>query len=404
MKIKKAFIVISIICCLLYVFVSCMDAGVSPKTDARGKAYAGSETCKSCHQPVFDSYQHNEHYRTSWPVHEFPKDILVSSDSFTYNEHVKVLIEHRDSGIFQVAYVDGKETLAKRFDIGFGSGEKAYTFGYWQDKKINQLPLSYFTTIHQWTNSPSFPAHSAYFERPIIRRCMECHSSYIGAALQQTESLSNVRNLDSSTLIYGIDCERCHGPSTDHVAFQKANPDSKEVKHIASWKTLTRQQKLDACGVCHSGNDLETQYTLFAFQPGDTLSNFYYPDFGETPKTPDVHGKQVQLLSASKCFIQSNTLECSSCHTLHGQKPETVSVYAQQCRNCHQEIKHKSPEIAMLDQQVITNKCVDCHMPKEVSRAISFREKDKVNLSDYLLRTHRIAVYPEASKNVLNNK
>jgi hypothetical protein len=75
---------------------------------------------------------------------------------------------------------------------------------------------------------------------------------------------------------------------------------------------LSREQKLDACAVCHSGNDLTTQKSTFLFQPGDTLSNFYFPEFGSSSTAPDVHGKQMQLLAGSACFQNSNTLDCTS--------------------------------------------------------------------------------------------
>jgi hypothetical protein len=170
---------------------------------------------------------------------------------------------------------------------------------------------------------------------------------------------------------------------------------------MVSWKTLSRQQRLDVCGVCHSGNDLTTQFTTFAFKPGDTLSNFYYPEFGEAPPTPDVHGKQVQLLSASKCFIKSNVLECSSCHNNHDRKQKTMTVYAQQCITCHQDTKHPAALTASL-RNTMMGKCIDCHMPNEASNIIGFREKGKDEISHYFLRTHKIAIYPEEVKKILN--
>jgi hypothetical protein len=170
---------------------------------------------------------------------------------------------------------------------------------------------------------------------------------------------------------------------------------------MVSWKSLTRQQRLDVCGVCHSGNDLTTQITTFAFRPGDTLSNFYYPEFGPVASNPDVHGKQVQLLSASQCFIKSNALECSSCHNSHDGKEKTMAVYAQQCINCHQNTQHPAALIASLGN-AMTEKCIDCHMPNEASKIIGFREKGKDEVSHYFLRTHRIAIYPEEVKKILN--
>lgn len=392
----KLLLTISIITTIIVALIACMDA--APVVDARGKAYAGAASCASCHKNIHENFLHSEHAHTSWAVNELPKDIL-HNDSFAFSPTSFVRIEKRDSGMYQVAYADGRETIARKFDIGFGSGEKAFTFGYWQDRKLNQLPLSYFKTIGQWANSPGFPARRAYFDRPIIRRCFECHSSYIAADVKQTESLSNVRTLDASTVIYGIDCERCHGPAAEHVNFHQKNPNEKQAQHIASWKTLSRDQRMDVCGVCHSGNDLQTQFTTFAFRPGDTLSKFFYPEFGGNTPSPDVHGKQVQLLSASQCFIKSSAMECTTCHSPHNASPSQTTVYVQQCQQCHQDIKHKDVAIT---GDLLTSKCIDCHMPSEASRIIGFRQQGNEQVSTYFLRTHRIAVYPEETQKIIS--
>ena len=120
----------------------------------------------------------------------------------------------------------------------------------------------------------------------------ECHASFISEDAEQTEGLTNIRNLDEQSLIYGIDCERCHGPAADHVNFHKSNPGVKEAKYITPWKSLSRERKLDACAVCHSGNDAGMQQSTFSFRPGDTLSNFQFPSFGSASVEADVHGSR----------------------------------------------------------------------------------------------------------------
>jgi predicted CXXCH cytochrome family protein len=395
---------------MVLLYSRCINSSSPGGTDLRGKAYAGSMTCGSCHNDIYNSYLHTAHFLTSWSERYMQEKVAASADSFIFNENTTVAIEKRDSGMYQVAYINGKDSIAKRFEIGFGSGEKAISFGYWQDKRLYQLPLSYFTSIHGWANSPGFPIRRAYFQRPIIRRCFECHSSYIEEDMDQKESLSQVRKLDKNSIIYGIDCERCHGPAAKHVAFQTENPAVKEPRYITTWTSLSRQQKLDACGVCHSGNDLTTQKSTFSFKPGDTLSNFYYPEFSATfSGVPDVHGKQVQLLAASLCFQKSKVMECSSCHQTHAAKVPGIEDYSKQCIGCHKEPEHKDFNIKDSLNKAIINNCIDCHMPKQASKLISFQIMGKQQSDPYLLTTHRIAIYPEQTQKVIaqmkaNNK
>ena len=83
----------------------------------------------------------------------------------------------------------------------------------------------------------------------IPAECLECHGTY--AKVEEDENNEPV--YDKTQIIFGIDCERCHGPAADHVAFHKEHPEEKTAKNIIIIKQLTRQQKLDGCALCHSG-------------------------------------------------------------------------------------------------------------------------------------------------------
>ncbi len=231
-----------IISAMVLFFSRCMDQSTSTTKDARGEMYAGALSCMPCHQAIFTNYQHTSHYHTSEPLKDVRGEIF-STARFAFNDSVKVAVEKRNTGVYQVEYINGKEALAKPVDMVFGSGKNAHSFGYWEDKKLFQLPLSYFSSIQGWANSPGFPAHEAFFNRPIISRCFECHGSYIAEDAIQTESLTAIRNLDRKSIIYGIDCERCHGPAANHVNFHTQNPAVKDARYMVSWKSLATPAK-----------------------------------------------------------------------------------------------------------------------------------------------------------------
>jgi len=49
----------------------------------------------------------------------------------------------------------------------------------------------------------------------------------------------------------------------------------------------------------------------------------------------------------------------------------------------------------------LNNNCIDCHMPMLPSQAITLTiDNSKNNVPD-MVRTHRIAVYPEITKKIL---
>jgi len=91
---------------------------------------------------------------------------------------MKLVMEERKSGLYQVVYIKGKEETARRFDIVIGSGKKGQTYLYWYGNELNQLPVSYFASVHRWANSPGFPSETILFDRNIESRCMECHTTF----------------------------------------------------------------------------------------------------------------------------------------------------------------------------------------------------------------------------------
>lgn len=329
------------------------------------------------------------------------KDLMGSfnegQNTFSYNAQTKIRMEERDSGFYQVLYINGKQAEAHQLDITFGS-KHAQTFLYWQGDKTFELPVSYYASIKSWATSPGFSSTQANFYRVIGRNCFECHSSFINSRLKMTSGVIE-EELDKNTLVYGIDCERCHGPATNHVNFQQAHPGSKDAKYIVTQRSLSRQQKLDECAVCHSGNDKTKEISTFKFRPGDTLANFYSPwDSRKSGGTEiDVHGNQYQLLSESKCFLKSNMLTCTTCHDPHGNAGSDVKEYSAKCISCHTNTDHDFIKNVSTLNEIKVN-CIDCHMPEQSSRAITFYKEGSTIKTAYLLRTHKIAVYNDEGK------
>ena len=396
--IKRVLVILGAITIVIIILSRCMNAADALSKDIRGESYTGPATCIKCHQEINPSFAHNAHGLTSKPVHdqELLKVFAPDANLFNFDAHQKVVIEKRKGSVFQVAYVDGKEVRAEKFDMVFGSGEKAYTYAYWKGKKLYELPLSYFSESRNWAISPGFTKQTFYYDRPIGSRCLECHASYVDIKVTQTSGITTDEEMERGTLLYGIDCERCHGPGRQHAVFHLENPKEKTAKFITIYKTLTRKQKMDACGVCHSGNALVAQKSVFAFTPGDNLDDYYAQDFvGFGGGNPDVHGNQTNMLMGSNCYRKSESMTCQSCHNTHENSKGNLKIYSQRCINCHQNTTHNK---ATLAKGSLSTNCIDCHMPKESSKLITFQQAGKDHLSPYLLRSHHIAIYPVISK------
>ena len=387
------------ICCA-FLLVTCMNnetVNTKPAEAEKVKygQFAGSQACANCHKNMYDSCMHTAHYLTSQPASE--KGIQGSfeqgKNTFVFNPAVSISMEKRDSHLFQVEYINGVEKTSRPFDIVIGSGKRGQTFLYWDNNKLFQLPITYFTSAHQWSNSPGY-SNKVKFNRPITSRCLECHSTFfekIPGPDNRQEAFS------TSKIMYSVSCERCHGPGAAHVTFQLQHPEEKKARYIINPATFTRQQNLDMCQLCHGGRLSKTQPS-FQFQSGDTLSRFFATDTATKDiSTIDVHGNQYGMLSASKCFKMSN-MTCGSCHSPHNNETGNTALFSQRCMNCHKTGRNNFCKMAgKAGMETIKKDCISCHMPEQPSRAIMVLLQGQDTPTPALMRSHFIAIYPLAA-------
>ena len=402
---KKISILIAFTILALF-FTNCKDAS-EEYIDPRGTDYAGSESCIQCHQTQYDMASKSAHFKATAPA--IPANILGDFDkgnhTFIYDKNTKIVMEKRNDSLYQVLYKNGKEVEAHRFEIVFGI-KHAQTSVYWRDRNTYELPVSYYNSINNWATSPGFPADKPYFDRMVVKDCYSCHSSNISSRnVNQNSTDKNFLSMevedviDKKTIVYGIDCERCHGPAKKHVDFHLKNPNIKVANSITSFKTLNRQQKLNACALCHAGNDGMKMKSRFDFKPGDNLSDFYRETRSVTDTAKfDVHGNQFRLMAQSKCFIKSDKMDCITCHNPHENASKNMASYSKICMSCHQGLKHNDTTLKTMPEKLLADNCVECHMPKKSSGAIKFQLSNSKQLSNYILRTHKIGIYPTSTK------
>jgi hypothetical protein len=389
MKPRK-FILMTTMISSIFFFTRCFQEQTA---DPRGNTYAGSAKCALCHSSIDSSYMHTAHFLSTRVADANSIDGSFSKDSneVYVNDSTHLRMEKRDSGFYQVLYVKNKEQMARRFDLVMGS-VKGQTYLSWYDKGLYQLPVSYMSALHRWSSSPGYALANLTFNRTITKDCFECHSSF---ANRDEKGLLDFR-LNPDSWVFHIDCERCHGPAAAHVKFQEDHPEEKKAMNIASFKTLGRQQKIDLCAVCHSGNNQILLKSRFAFKMGDSMRSYMIPVSSDKPL--DVHGNQTQLLAQSKCFKMSN-LDCTSCHNVHNNDRDFMQGYNEKCQSCHAANKHSN--IMMTDSGVnfIKSNCVRCHMPEQNSGVI--RVQAVANSSkaiSTMVVNHRIAIYPIQTK------
>jgi len=381
------------VCLLAVVCTSRREA--EPIRNIYGEAFAGSEACRSCHRAIYDSFMATAHFHDSRPATAATIKGSFRSDSnrFVYGRDIEVRMERRDSGFYQVA-----THRSEAFGVVIGSGRRGQSYLYWSGEKLYQLPVSYFTPLHVWVNSPGFTADSPVFGRRVPAQCLECHATQATRVVNPSKEYGDF--FDSTKIVYGITCERCHGPGARHIAFHQENPGQHAGVYILNAGRLSRRQQLDACALCHSGS----RYPLkpaFTFRVGDSLDEFSQAKYTPTAvSTLDVHGNQYGLLTASKCFRFSD-ITCGTCHAVHQRQENDLKAYSMRCMNCHNGKDHPSCTMPATKGLVLADNCIDCHMPVLPSQRIRLElsnTADTGRVVANLVRTHRIAVYPDAVK------
>jgi len=197
-KIRRLPFIVGGLIGLIVIFSKCVQSGSgAPGGDPRGVAYAGMTACLDCHKGIGGSYLHAAHAMTSRvaDAHTVDGPFVAPWNEFVYRLGRKVVMERRDSGLFQVAVTPyGQEE--HRFEIAVGSGRKAQTYEDSAGRYIARFAAGPATTdVHG--NQYELLAASQCFLRSATLECGSCHDPH-------------VRERDSLTG-FATRCMNCHG-------------------------------------------------------------------------------------------------------------------------------------------------------------------------------------------------
>jgi len=387
-------------------------AGVAGATfEQRG--FVGDNACKKCHSSEFESYMMTRHHldsalpsATTIHGHFDPEHNMMTS----LDPDVAFRMSAKGGAFYETSFEGApghQKAHTEKMDIVIGSGAKGQTFLYWRGDELFELPVSYWTSLDRWVNSPGYVDGTANFDRGINPRCLECHSTYI----QEIGGPKPGFHFNRQSFVAGISCERCHGAGAEHVRLHSspsgsaANPGgaattaaAPAVVEIAKMPPigLERDRQVDICAQCHGGIG-QGLTPAFSFKPGDALAPHISLESNPLARV-DVHGNQVALLEKSKCFQSSASMTCSTCHDLHAPERE-AATYSDKCLTCHQA--SACPTFSKMPKPAVTN-CVDCHMPLQESNSL------RIDLEDQQVpvkvRNHWIRVYPSPAAGHLNSQ
>ncbi|MDB5343455.1 MAG: c-type cytochrome precursor [Schlesneria sp.] len=360
--------------------------------------YVGWQACTECHSKRVEEFQQTRHFLAlRFPDQvEFPRGFQPDFSLFQ-PAHSPVA--------FEMTATAGTATLTAtpvasnsppvrspiEFIYGAGGGTDEVYFTRRGDQ-LFELPVAWLHPQDQWGASLFDPHGTGDLSRPLTPQCLECHTTWVD---YHRGTLNEYGPLQRD--LVGVTCERCHGPAKSHVEHHRSHPREAKGVDIVAPKSMTREQRLDLCAQCHT-NAVRHRKAPFSYRPGEAIEEAFrilkmrYPE-------EDRVANQVQYLKESRCYQQSESLTCISCHDPHhvaskGQGSRSHDV----CSSCHQ-----SADCGAQDRLPtgVRDQCVACHMPLRNKVQVGFTTRDDEVAFPATRYEHRIAVYPEAEQEVL---
>ncbi len=341
-------------------------AGQFQNTDTAAE-YVGNDACAECHIDQHQSYLHTVHSRSlrevdpgqeppdhqlNDPVSRRSYELYRQDDQYRHRE----VLRFGDNQQLELA------DYACRYVVGSGAHALTYLVDA-GDGFLAESPVTWYASLQDWALSPGFENYNTGFARPVYADCLFCHTG-------RSEPIDGNRGrIQIHT--NSIDCERCHGPGSLHVAKQEVAADARSAAGhdltIVNPRHLARSQSEAICAQCHLDSAAETDVRgrhLRDFRPGHWLEDYrvYYG-----LQVPDASMKvvgHVEQLHLSSCYRGTETLTCTTCHDPHSTPAaeERIDFYREKCITCHLEQPCSLPETTRLAESPEDN-CLACHMP-----------------------------------------
>jgi hypothetical protein len=339
----------------------------------------GSEACQKCHPTRHSSYLLTAHSRAMSLI---DPDTEPADGSFRHEVSGRAYSVYRSEGMMWHAETGlppspgPDESPVREFEplpevrepvkYRIGSGRHSRTYLVENDGFLMESPITWYRSTNDWRMSPGYDrAHHDGFERGADQGCIVCH-------VGRFEPIDGATNR-LAILETAIGCERCHGPGAAHVDKWKdttpESADSGTADHsIVHPGRLSRDRQEAICSQCHLRGDasvIRQGCSVTDFLPGQMLSETRV-DYRLENNSGDmtVVGHMDQMY-ASRCYQQSSTFTCSTCHDSHAETPPDLSsdYYRNKCIECHTETDcGLSPQVRT--QNHSSENCISCHMPQ----------------------------------------
>lgn len=330
--------------------------------------YAGSASCKECHQTEFDKWQ-DSHHGLAERLPDDKLDLAGFEPPQSFQHGSQTTEVRKKDGVYEIASLgfDGKkEAYPVERVIGHAPLRQFLVKG--ENGSLHAMEACFDPKLRDWFNvygnedrKPGEWGHWTGRGMVWNQMCASCHNTRVRKNYDLETDTYHTRMAEMT-----VSCESCHGPMKAHDDWQRKYKGSGEKDPtLVEW---SRDQHIDNCAGCHARRGEITG----DFVPGDSFwdhylltitdhTDIYHPD-------GQIRDENYEFASFFSSRMYHAGVRCMDCHDMHSMK--TILPGNQLCMRCHTPGGFPNapvimPEMHSFHQADSTgNQCINCHMPQ----------------------------------------
>ncbi|ELP31850.1 multiheme c-type cytochrome [Rhodopirellula baltica] len=337
--------------------ISLTQFGDSKRSDqtSQESGFVGREVCRECHENNFELHARHAHASTFHQVSQTQLPDVFAGSKFDGG---------KGYGIYEYFADDQRELFVRlpaEFDqqafplqYALGSGQHAQTMLTLTTATDGQTEgIEHRVSCYHNQRVGITPGHSKMSPSNALelfgdmqrgeplQRCVYCHTTR-----------GEVVDATVKDLVASVNCEKCHGPGSEHVRLARKTPTP--PKYSVGQEDWDVESEIQLCGDCH--------------RLPKNLSEM------EVREYPDLLARfQPVGMLRSRCYLESDgQMRCTTCHNPH-QTIQEVSKdqHLRACIQCHddQNAEHVVCSVSK------DSGCIECHMPAlEMPEGLRFHD------------------------------
>lgn len=336
--------------------------------------YAGSNTCRECHQEAWDEWAASNHGMAERkldealdrPAFDPPKTFrhgTQQTEARIRNGRYELVTLGYGTNVapYEVVRVIGHNPL-RQFLIPRPGGRFQVSEAAW-----DPITNEWFNVYGQEDRRPGEWGHWTGRGMCWNAMCAACHNTRLRKNYDEATDTYHTAMVEPT-----VSCEACHGPMKNHVVWQRryrnsGRPWPPPQGSDPTLSTLSTNQVFHLCGSCHArrgdvtgdfhpGADFFDHYSLTIVDETDT----FYPD-------GQIRDEDYEFAPFLGSRMHFRGVVCMDCHTPHRAKPALQGNDL--CLRCHNGSREDSPLIdpathTFHAQYESGHDCRDCHMPQ----------------------------------------